>query len=195
MGNSQTRLFDETLRAVDINTDIINEVLDNTPNESAHSNTSKNATIDEGQTTETKSGSVSRASPKPFIVRRVKHIQQLFSYDGVNLGGGSSCSVMKMQERRTGNTYAVKKLKMSVPFHARLFQREVEMLTTLQHPHIVRYHSHFADRKRFYVVTEYCKGIAPQYILYCISNLFAVHCRIERIPHEIMCIEADTVLG
>ena len=100
-------------------------------------------------------------APKTLRVRRVKHVQQLYHYDGLTLGrlgGGSSCSVMEMQERKTGKFYAVKKMKMSVPVHARLFQKEVEMLTTLQHPHIVRYRSHFADRNQFYIATELCSG-------------------------------------
>ncbi len=95
---------------------------------------------------------------EPFVVRRVQRVKEIY-YSWGTLGGGSSCSVMKMQERKTGHIYAVKKLKMSVPLHARLFQKEVEMLTTLDHPHIVRYHSHFADRKRFYIATELCSGM------------------------------------
>merc|ERR1711892_1570880 len=53
-------------------------------------------------------GAPPKPTLKPFIVRRVQHIKQLYSFDGVTLGGGSSCSVMKMKERKTGNIYAVK---------------------------------------------------------------------------------------
>ena len=162
MGNSQsalTGIFDDEVRPDDINTDLIDEVLQHTPCEETLHVEEDLVNNAHPQSPVTKvPPKVTKLISKPFIVRRVKHIKQLYHYDGVTLGGGSSCSVMKMQERKTGNLYAVKKLKMSVPLHARLFQKEVEMLTTLQHPHIVRYHSHFADRNQFYIATELCSG-------------------------------------
>ena len=80
----------------------------------------------------------------PFRVRRVKDIDAL--YQNLRpLGSGSSCSVMNMKERATGDIYAVKELTTSVPFHSLLFQNEVEMLSVLEHPQIIRYHGHYAD--------------------------------------------------
>lgn len=57
--------------------------------------------------------------------------------------------------------YAVKSLrrqhlKLTGDYH--LIRRELEILKTLDHPHIIRLHATYEDKKYFHFVTEYCEG-------------------------------------
>ena len=39
-----------------------------------------------------------------------------------------------------------------------MFQKEVDILRSCDHPNIVRVYEYFKDPKRFYLVTEFCTG-------------------------------------
>jgi len=95
---------------------------------------------------------------KPFTTRKVPHLFALYQ-NIEKLGVGGTCSVKKMRERLTGQFYAVKTMPISQWNNERLFQNEVEMLSALEHPLIIKYHDHFRDEKRMCIATEYCPGL------------------------------------
>lgn len=67
--------------------------------------------------------------------------------------------VRKVQNKETGETYALKTiLKSKVPDLA-LLEREVSILRTLDHhPHIIQLFEVFEERTQFHLVTELCTG-------------------------------------
>jgi len=93
-----------------------------------------------------------------FKTKKVQHVLTL--YDNIEtLGVGGTCSVRKMRERATGKFCAVKTMPRSQRNNEWMFRNEVEILTALDHPQIIKYHDHFVDERRHYIVTEYCSGL------------------------------------
>ena len=69
------------------------------------------------------------------------------------LGSGNFGQVYLATRRRTGSRRAIK-----VVAKRGNWRREIEVLTLLRHPNIVRYHDHIEGPAWVYVIMEYCSG-------------------------------------
>ena len=76
------------------------------------------------------------------------------------LGKGSFGEVTKAIDLRTNKIRAIKKIKKSALQKEKGIDRdkEMEILTKLKHPNIVRLLEYYQDADYFYLVTEYCEG-------------------------------------
>ena len=80
---------------------------------------------------------------------------------GKLLGQGSFGKVHYCEHAVTKQKYALKilpKSKFTHPTMRQLMMQELEILATLDHPHIVRVHDLMEDNKNFYVVSELVQG-------------------------------------
>jgi calcium/calmodulin-dependent protein kinase I len=79
-------------------------------------------------------------------------------YDlGVVLGRGGCAVVYEAQNRRTGGTVAVKRLSKA-GFEMRLLERELKIMRTLAHPHILKLYDAFESAEHVDLVLEYVDG-------------------------------------
>lgn len=79
---------------------------------------------------------------------------------GKLLGQGAFGEVRMCVSRNSGETRAVKVLKKSQmdAEEQKMLFNEINILRSLDHPNIVKMYEFFEDDKRFYIVTEICKG-------------------------------------
>jgi calcium-dependent protein kinase len=76
------------------------------------------------------------------------------------LGQGAFGEVRKCINRKSKLIRAVKLIKKDTmtPEEEKAFQEEIAILSKLDHPNILKLYEIFEDDKRYYLVTELCKG-------------------------------------
>jgi calcium-dependent protein kinase len=79
---------------------------------------------------------------------------------GKMLGSGAFGEVRMCVHRDTGAQRAVKVLRKSHmdDDEKKMLFNEINILRELDHPNIVKMYEFFEDEKRYYIVTEICKG-------------------------------------
>ena len=79
---------------------------------------------------------------------------------GKVLGTGSFGEVRICEERESGAQRAVKVIRKSHldKDEQRMLFSEIENMKSLDHPNILKMYEFFEDDKRYYIVTEICKG-------------------------------------
>ncbi|XP_029469505.1 tyrosine-protein kinase JAK2 isoform X3 [Rhinatrema bivittatum] len=99
------------------------------------------------------SGAFENQDPTQFEERHLKFLQQLGKG---NFGSVEMCRYDPLQDN-TGEVVAVKKLQHSSEEHLRDFEREIEILKSLQHDNIVKYKGvcYSAGRRNLRLVMEY----------------------------------------
>ncbi|KAB5549340.1 hypothetical protein PHYPO_G00066220 [Pangasianodon hypophthalmus] len=99
------------------------------------------------------SGAFDSQEPTQFEARHLIFLQQLGKG---NFGSVEKCRYDPLQDN-TGEVVAVKKLQHSTAEHLRDFEREIEILKSLQHENIVKYKGvcYTAGRKNLRLVMEY----------------------------------------
>ncbi|XP_030049659.1 tyrosine-protein kinase JAK2 [Microcaecilia unicolor] len=99
------------------------------------------------------SGAFENRDPAQFEERHLKFLQQLGKG---NFGSVEMCRYDPLQDN-TGEVVAVKKLQHSTEEHLRDFEREIEILKSLQHDNIVKYKGvcYSAGRRNLRLVMEY----------------------------------------
>ena len=60
---------------------------------------------------------------------------------------------IETRQKRACKVIARKKIK-----NQEKFKQEVEILQTLDHPHILKLYEYFQDNKNMYLITEICKA-------------------------------------
>lgn len=78
--------------------------------------------------------------------------------DKKTLGSGTFGVVRKVKHIETGQKRACKVIARKKIKNQERFQQEVEILQTLDHPHILKLYEYFEDEKNVYLITELCKG-------------------------------------
>jgi len=76
------------------------------------------------------------------------------------LGQGAFGEVRKVIHKTTGLARAAKILRkdaISTSEHSKLIQ-EVQLLTSLDHPHILKIYEMFEDKNKYYIISEYLEG-------------------------------------
>ena len=77
------------------------------------------------------------------------------------VGKGSFGSVYKVVDNQTGIIRAMKVIKKETIAYQddeKVFLKEIEILTKLEHPNIIKIIEYFADEINFYVITEFVSG-------------------------------------
>ncbi|XP_060093361.1 tyrosine-protein kinase JAK2 [Heteronotia binoei] len=99
------------------------------------------------------SGAFESRDPTHFEERHLKFLQQLGKG---NFGSVEMCRYDPLQDN-TGEVVAVKKLQHSTEEHLRDFEREIEILKSLQHDNIVKYKGvcYSAGRRNLKLIMEY----------------------------------------
>lgn len=86
-------------------------------------------------------------------------IQQIYTF-GQKLGQGSFGVVIEATHRETGKKWAIKKVNREKAGSSavKLLEREVSILKTVNHDHIIHLEEVFETPKRVYLVMELCEG-------------------------------------
>nr|XP_033784796.1 serine/threonine-protein kinase 33 isoform X2 [Geotrypetes seraphini] len=86
-------------------------------------------------------------------------IQQIYTF-GRKLGQGSFGMVIEVTHKETGQKWAIKKVnkEKAGSIAVKLLEREVHILKTVNHEHIIHLAEIFETPKRMYLVMELCEG-------------------------------------
>lgn len=102
------------------------------------------------------------ASLKSKQKQGAKELKQNYQIDNNTqvLGSGAFGKVFKTFNKHNKNHHvAIKVLnKAKLQDHLQAIQEEIEILTKLDHPNIVRYYETYIDEKYIYLVMEYIAG-------------------------------------
>mmetsp|Transcript_40321 Transcript_40321/g.87275 ORF Transcript_40321/g.87275 Transcript_40321/m.87275 type:complete len:653 (-) Transcript_40321:65-2023(-) len=108
-------------------------------------------------------GATKAAALQPAKKKRSLH--ELFQVV-TRLGEGATGNVILAKDRETEQRRAVKVVhktpggesltQQQLKVQEEFFRREVKVLSTMDHPHIIRLHQHFEDQQGWYLVLEYC---------------------------------------
>lgn len=76
------------------------------------------------------------------------------------MGNGAFGEVRKCVNRTTKVIRAVKLIRKDsmTAEEMQAFKEEIEILSKLDHPNILKLYEVYTDEKRYYIVTELCKG-------------------------------------
>ena len=74
------------------------------------------------------------------------------------LGTGSFGTVRKCRDRQTGEYFACKTIKKERVENVESLRREISILASVDHPHIIKFQDVYEDEKYIHLVTELCTG-------------------------------------
>lgn len=74
------------------------------------------------------------------------------------LGSGTYGMVFKAKKKGTKITRAIKQIPKKKVKNQERFQREIEIMSNLDHPNIIKLYETFEDDKNIYLVMEVCEG-------------------------------------
>jgi len=100
-----------------------------------------------------------KISSTKFVTQNTGNLRDFYRI-GKMLGSGAFGEVRMCVHRETGAQRAVKVLRKSHmdEDEKRMLFNEINILRELDHPNIVKMYEFFEDEKRYYIVTEICKG-------------------------------------
>ena len=90
------------------------------------------------------------------IIKELDNIPQTYSFKKV-LGHGKFGRVLLWESRDTNHQYAIKAITKGEGLFSRMIE-EVNILSKVDHPNIIKYIKSFQSKKYLYVVMEYCHG-------------------------------------
>ena len=94
---------------------------------------------------------------KSFAIKK-SNFNDYYTCEGDDLGKGTYGIVKKAVHRITKQKRAVKIIPKTIIPNIDRFLSEIEILRTVDHPNIVRFHEWCEDEKYFYLVMELCTG-------------------------------------
>ena len=100
-----------------------------------------------------------KISSTKFVTQNQGNLRDYYRI-GKMLGSGAFGEVRMCVHRETGAQRAVKVLRKSHmdEDEKRMLFNEINILKELDHPNLVKMYEFFEDEKRYYIVTEICKG-------------------------------------
>jgi calcium-dependent protein kinase len=98
-------------------------------------------------------------SKSDFITKNEGRFKENYQI-GAILGQGAFGEVRKCINKKTKVVRAVKLIRKDsmTPEEEKNFQDEIQILSKLDHPNILKLYEVYSDEKRYYIVTELCKG-------------------------------------
>ncbi|CAK0870600.1 unnamed protein product [Prorocentrum cordatum] len=89
------------------------------------------------------------------------------AYDlGRDLGSGTFGHVKMATDRRSGTQHAVKIISKAKMLERPHLDSEVDRLSALDHPNIVKLYGHFEDDQQIYLVMDFCSGGELQSVIF-----------------------------
>lgn len=100
-----------------------------------------------------------KTKPSQFVSMNSSKLREVYRI-GKMLGAGAFGEVRVCMHRESGVQRAVKVLRKANmdEDEKRMFFNEINVLRNLDHPNIVKMYEFFEDDKRYYIVTDLCKG-------------------------------------
>ena len=74
------------------------------------------------------------------------------------IGEGAFGKIYKVKHKASGDFRAMKQIIKEKVNKSETFKRELQILSIVDHPHIVRFFEFFEDEKYFYLIMELCSG-------------------------------------
>lgn len=117
------------------------------------------------------------------IVNEARKVLYKHGYDGMKpIGDGGYSTIYKVRSRQYQEDFVVKLIDLTLDesptkIMPTAFKAEIEALTHLDHPHVIRIFDHFSTDNLLYIILEYCpggslkdvidkNGCVPQQLLY-----------------------------
>ena len=101
-----------------------------------------------------------RISSSDFIYERTGKLRDTYKISK-KVGEGAFSSVRIIKHRVTGEKRAVKtihKRSLRTDEEKAMIFSEVSILSSLDHPNIIKLHEYYQDELNYYIITEYCSG-------------------------------------
>ena len=115
-----------------------------------------------GQEPEKKEGnkdSPTNQNKRLSLPQKSHNLRQRYKFSGKVIGAGNFGKIMLAENKFHGQQVAIKFIsKESVRDQMHEIIREVQILQSLDHPNIVKYHETYEDEKYIYLIMEYCDG-------------------------------------
>ena len=98
-------------------------------------------------------------SASNFVIENAGKLRDFYKI-GKMLGSGAFGEVRMCVHRESGSQRAVKVLRKSQmdAEEEKMLFNEINILKQLDHPNIIKMYEFFQDEKRYYIITELCKG-------------------------------------
>ena len=94
-----------------------------------------------------------------MILKNERPIRDFYKIDKKNLlGDGAFGTVRRVLHKKTGVVRACKMIDKSKISSPERLDDEIEILTKLDHPNVLKLYEYFEDKKYVYLITELCKG-------------------------------------
>ena len=91
------------------------------------------------------------------------------------LGKGSFGNVFKVRYKLNNCIYALKRIPKNYNSEDKMKEkyiwREIEILTQLKHPHIIKYYETFEDEKYIYLIIEYANNGSLDHLVYKLKDI------------------------
>jgi len=92
-----------------------------------------------------------------YISREGKRMREVYDI-GAELGFGSFGIITLVSHSSTGRQAVCKTIQQSLCRDHQILRGEINLLKTLDHPHIVRIFDYFEEKDAYHIVLEYCAG-------------------------------------
>ncbi|CAG9330886.1 unnamed protein product [Blepharisma stoltei] len=99
-------------------------------------------------------------SQRDFVFEHDGHLRDFYKI-GNKIGEGAFSNVRKIKNRETHEKRAVKtvhKKKIRNESEREMIYNEVNLLSKLDHPNILKIYEFYHDDKNYYIITEFCSG-------------------------------------
>lgn len=93
-----------------------------------------------------------------MINRNETPIEEVYQMDKKALGSGTYGVVTKVKHKVSGQIRACKTILRKKIKNWDRFQQEVTILSTLDHPNVIKLYEYFVDKKNVYLICELCTG-------------------------------------
>lgn len=93
-----------------------------------------------------------------FITKNEAKLEEIYKLGKKKLGSGAFGVVTKCRHRISKQDRACKTIAKKKVKNIAQFTSEINILQTLDHPHILKLYEYFEDDVNFYVITELCTG-------------------------------------
>jgi tRNA A-37 threonylcarbamoyl transferase component Bud32 len=96
--------------------------------------------------------------PSGYVTAGNKDIKTKYDIDPREIGHGHYGVVRKAKNRETGEAFAIKTIRKAKVSRLDSLRREIDILTTVDHPQIIKLVDVYEDDKFLHLVTELCTG-------------------------------------